>query len=349
VGDKLVQKLSVEVGKDSFDVYRYINLHTLDLVCETAMGISVNAQDDENSVFVQSVKTMCDLLYRRLFSIISRVDWLYRLTPAYRKEKRCVKILNDYSDCIIKKRRNELLGSNEVVEQNFGMKTKNTFLDLLLKSTEAGKALTDGDIRDEVNTFIFEGHDTTAGALSYCLHALSKDKDVQEKLYEEIKTTLDAANVDACNFEQLTNMKYLEMVIKETLRLCPSVPVMARTLSEDTYYDGGMLPKGLMVALAPLLTHRIPSLYPDPHKFDPERFSNENQLNRHPYAYIPFSAGPRNCIGQKFAMLALKATISKILMQYEILPVFPEHNVHLICKVTMQSANGFNIQLKQRK
>ncbi|KAK9685622.1 Cytochrome P450 [Popillia japonica] len=142
-------------------------------------------------------------------------------------------------------------------------------------------------------------------------------------------------------------MRYLEKVIKEALRLYPSVPIFGRQLQEDAEFDGGIIPKGVTLTTFAYGMHRDPKLYPDPEKFDPERFTLENQSTRNPFAYVPFSAGPRNCIGQRFAMLELKAVISNVLRHFEILPA-DGYKPILIPNVVLKSLNGVEICLKER-
>ncbi|PSN43022.1 Cytochrome P450 4C1 [Blattella germanica] len=111
--------------------------------------------------------------------------------------------------------------------------------------------------------------------------------------------------------KDLSEMKYLVRVIKETLRLYPSLSAFFRTIKEDvTLADGHRIPSGATVAVAAIFTHREEEHYPNPEVFDPDRFLPENVAKRHPYAYVPFRAG--NCIGQKFAMLELKTMLSYI-------------------------------------
>lgn len=145
---------------------------------------------------------------------------------------------------------------------------------------------------------MFEGHDTTAAAMCWALHLIGSHPDVQNKLHEELDRVLGDA--DTPTFEQLKahELPYLEQVLKECLRLYPSVPAIGRELDHDLNVCGYEVPKTATVLLLSFLVHRDPKYWPDPHTFDPERFSPENSAHRHPYCYVPFSAGPRNCIGK---------------------------------------------------
>ena len=117
--------------------------------------------------------------------------------------------------------------------------------------------------------------------------------------------------------EDAAQLKYLESCIKETLRLYPSIPLLERNIGEDIELDGYKLLAGTFVGVQIYALHRHPEYFPDPNAFKPERFhSPSDDVPRHPYAYIPFSAGPRNCIGQKFANLEEKVVLSYLLRQF---------------------------------
>ena len=121
----------------------------------------------------------------------------------------------------------------------------------------------------------------------------------------------------SCTMEDAAQLKYLESCIKEAQRLFPSVPVLERTIDEDIELDGYTLLAGTSIAIQIYALHRHPEYFPDPLVFKPERFhSPSDEVPRHPYAYIPFSAGPRNCIGQRFAILEEKVILSSLLRQF---------------------------------
>nr|CAD7432284.1 unnamed protein product [Timema monikensis] len=220
---------------------------------------------------------------------------------------------------------------------------------MLLESVQDGNIMSDADLREEVDTFMFAGHDTTASGVSFTLSSLSMYQDIQEKAVEELNSIFGDSNRNA-TYRDIQEMKYLEMVIKETQRLLPTVPIFTRNLKEDVAIDGYIIPKGANVAIAPILIHRDHNLFPDPEIFNPERFSPENSLGRHPYQFISFSAGARNCIGQKFAMLEMKSMVSKVLRNYRLLPGSTTNKMEeLVGEIVLKNINGIKLKLLPRK
>nr|BAN20369.1 cytochromeP450 [Riptortus pedestris] len=146
--------------------------------------------------------------------------------------------------------------------------------------------------------------------------------------------------------ELFNELKYIERVIKETLRIYPSVPVIGREIAKDIDLPSGYkVPAGSIMAVIIAGIHFNKKHYPNPEVFDPDRFLPEKMVNRHPYSYVPFSAGPRNCIGQRFAMLELKSAISHFLLKYEI---GAEGDTLPGMILTLQSDNGHKVWLRPR-
>lgn len=129
-----------------------------------------------------------------------------------------------------------------------------------------------------------------------CYH-LALHPEYQEKCFTELRSIMGDNPDTPCTHNNLQDLKYLEMVIKESLRLHPSVPLIARRTLEPIQIEGVDVPVGVDVNIPIYAIHHNPDVYPDPENFDPERFTDEGQKNRGPYDYIPFSAGNRNCIG----------------------------------------------------
>ncbi|KAK4879442.1 hypothetical protein RN001_007588 [Aquatica leii] len=347
-GNALILKLEDNVDKNSFDVFSPISLCTLDVICSTSMGTNIDAQRT-NSEYVRAVKNISEIIINRTGSAFKSVDFLYYFTYDYIKESKLLRLLHNFTEFVISKRRQELLNNVnvDITSDDLGIKKRLTFLDLMLQCQLKDNLISDKDIREEVDTFMFEGHDTTASGISFILYCLANNPKVQEKVVEELKSIVVDRN-KPLTYQDLQNMKYLEMVIKESLRLYPPVPNFGRSVSDDMNYNGTVLQKGLTLIVSVYNLHRDPNIYPDPEKFIPERFSIENQSKRSPYAYIPFSAGPRNCIGQKFAMLEMKCIVSKILMNFLLLPSEPRHTLNLVGHLILKSENGVHINIKNR-
>lgn len=148
--------------------------------------------------------------------------------------------------------------------------------------------------------------------------------------------------------KELNDMKYLECCIKEALRLFPSVPMMGRQLNEDVQVGEYLIPRGTTALICTYMLHRDPHVYKNPEAFDPERFLPENTKGRHPYAYIPFSAGPRNCIGQKFAILEEKIILSSIFRKYVVETCDRREDLTILCEQILRPKNGVRVRLTCR-
>lgn len=248
--------------------------------------------------------------------------------------------LDEFTRRMIQKRK-ELKANGE----DLGRKC---LLDYMLDISETYPDFTEDDIINEACTFMLAGQDSVGAATAFCLFLLAQNYEQQQKCIEECDIIFGDDDRSP-TMNDLREMKYLEMCIKETLRLYPSVPVIARKISEDIHIGKYTLPAGCNIFICPYATHRLPHIYPEPEKFIPERFTPENCEKRHPYAFIPFSAGPRNCIGHKWAILEMKTIISKVLRNYELLPVPGKTKFQEIFRITLRASGGLWIQLKERK
>nr|WCC58128.1 cytochrome P450 [Pharsalia antennata] len=350
--DIMVKLLEKEVGKDSVNIYTYVTMCTLDIIYETSMGLKINAQINRQSEYAYAVREMCRITIDRGFSALKQLNALYPLTKDYYKELKCVKFLHANTDSVIRARRKLLEESNsgneDKTDEDLGSKKKLAFLDLLLQSKVDGEPLPEWYIKEEVNTLLFEGHDTTGTAISYALYCLAENSEPQVQAFEEQRKIFGNDRNRPITFDDIQAMKYLELVIKETLRMYPPVPFYGRNSDVDIKYkDGQILPKGTSLMIYIYGIHMNPAIFPDPEKFDPMRFETMNKTS--PFIHLPFSAGPRNCIGQKFAMHEMKVVISKVLRNYELLPAVPQHKLMLSAESVLKSANGVKLKLRPRK
>ncbi|KAJ9577302.1 hypothetical protein L9F63_006141, partial [Diploptera punctata] len=351
----MVDKLRKEVGSQGFDVYPYITKCALDIICETAMGTQIYAQDGSNSDYVTAIYDMSELTIRRLLRPWLHVNFFFKLSQIGRKTEHCLKVLHVspkrclLAKAVIKERKAEMAAKNlhthavsSSEDESLGKKKRKAFLDLLLEASIQGVKLTDEELREELFKFRTEGHDTTSAGMCWAIFLLGLHPEVQEKAYEEQQSIFEGSKRSA-TMKDLNEMKYLERVIKEALRLYPSVPTIGRMATEDIKLDNYIIPKGCTVTLQFFFLHRNADYFPDPEKFDPDRFLPENVAKRHPYAYLPFSAGPRNCIGQKFALLEEKAVLSSILRNYKVKSLDKREDIKLLSELVMRPENGIRI------
>ena len=258
-------------------------------------------------------------------------------------------ILQGFTRKVIATRKSEL--KNRVNDDNHdnevGIKRRMAFLDLLVNASEDGAVLTDEDIQNEVDTFMFEGHDTTAASNSVTLYLLALDSKCQKKCQDELDDIF-GDSTRAPTSADLSRMQYLNACIKESLRIYGSVPSIARVTSEDMEIEGHLVPANTEICLNIAILHRDPKYFPDPERFDPERFFGDQNAERHPYAYAPFSAGPRNCIGQKFAVMEEKVILSSILRRFNMKAEIQMKDMDIIPELVIRAKNGFHISLGHR-
>ncbi|KAH8260345.1 hypothetical protein KR026_009713 [Drosophila bipectinata] len=362
-------------GDSILDFQEYANYLTLDVICDTAMGVRINAMEENDSSIVQAFRQMCYILNMRAFHPFKRSHKIYSWLPEFAHFQRTLKTLQDFTYDIIEKRVTALEnGISKKAEEDPSMpKKKLAFLDALLSSTVDGRPLTKTEIYEEVSTFMFEGHDTTTSGVSFGVYLLSRHPDIQQKLYQEQKEVMgNDMNKDA-SFQEIAQMKYLDLFLKEAQRVYPSVPFIGRFTDKDYTINGTIIPKGTTINIPIVLMGYNDRIFKDPHNFRPERFLEEKPG---PFEYVPFSAGPRNCIGQKFALLELKTVISKIIRSFEVLPAVEglyskdgqlntylglspgeklkreggrhKYDPILSAVLTLKSDNGLHLRLKER-
>ncbi|KAJ3620581.1 hypothetical protein MTP99_004516 [Tenebrio molitor] len=194
------------------------------------------------------------------------------------------------------------------------------------------------------------GSDTTALTLSFATIMLALHQGIQEKLYKEMCDIFENTDRDP-TLDDLTRMDYLERVIKETMRLFPIGPVLFRQVQEDIKIRDIVIPQGSELLIPIHFIHRNPIHWPDPLKFDPDRFLPEEIEKRPRYSFMPFSIPPRNCIGMSFAMMSMKVSLSNIIRNFRIISTQHKsiESIKLRINVVIASKNGYGVTLKLRK
>ncbi|NXW68933.1 CP4B1 protein, partial [Hirundo rustica] len=334
---KITERKSVELFQD-------VSLMTLDSIMKCAFSFNSNCQTQSDfHYYIRAVLDLSSLLSNRI-QTYSFKDVFYSLTRKGRAFQDACQLAHTHTDKVIQERK--MLLSNEKELEKIQKKRHLDFLDILLCSKDAnGVGLSDEDLRAEVDTFMFEGHDTTASGISWLFYCMALHPEHQQQCREEIQGIL--GDRDTIEWEDLGKMTYTTMCIKESLRLFPPVPSVSRQLSKPvTFPDGRSLPAGCQVGLSVFGIHRNREVWKDPEVYDPQRFSPENSAQRHSHAFLPFSAGSRNCIGQQFAMNEMKVALALTLRRFELYPD-PSKFPIMVPQIVLRSSNGIHLHLKK--
>jgi len=286
------------------------------------------------------------------------LDTIYHMTKLASEEIKQKNRLNDFTREMIQRRRkilakrnnnnnNEDFGDDKDDDLKYDNKRK-CLLDFMIEISDSNPDFTEEDIVNEACTFMLAGQDSVGAAVAFTLFLLAQNQACQDKCRNEIDQIFQDDD-RAPTMNDLREMRYVEMCIKEALRICPSVPLIARKLGEEVRLGKYTLPAGSNVFICPYATHRLTDIYPEPEKFDPERFSPENSESRHPYAFIPFSAGPRYCIGNRFAIMEMKTVLSRIMRSFYLLPVPGKTTFEVTFRITLRASGGLWVRLKPRE
>uniref|UniRef100_A0A667HCP7 Cytochrome P450 family 4 subfamily A member 11 n=1 Tax=Lynx canadensis TaxID=61383 RepID=A0A667HCP7_LYNCA len=245
------------------------------------------------------------------------------------------------TDGVIKLKKAQLQEEGEL--EKVRSKRHLDFLDILrFAKMEDGSSMPDKDLCAEVDTFMFEGHDTTASGISWILYALATHPEHQQQCREEVQSLLGDEHTGEDHLDQ---MPYTTMCIKEALQLYPPVPGIGRELSKPiSFPDGRSLPKGFLLMLSFYCLHHNPKVWPNPEVFDPSQYAPGSA--RHSHAFLPFSGGSRNCIGKQFAMNEMKVAVTLTLLRFELVPD-PSRVPVPWPRIVLRSKNGIHLHLRK--
>ncbi|XP_026750988.2 cytochrome P450 4C1-like isoform X2 [Galleria mellonella] len=356
---KLTKQLEKQVDKGPFSLWPFVSTYTLDSVCETAMGVKMNAQENPDSPFLICLNRILNLVCKRIFHLWLQPEWLFKLFPQYIEHQKCLNEMHEFVDKVIKMKRADMKTESKSKPEtdkvyDLGQYKMQSFLDLLvtLSGGNTGGGYTDIELREEVLTLTIAGTDTSAVAIGYVFKLLAKYPDVQEKVYQELCKVFGDSNRPVIK-EDLPKLKYLERVVKETLRLFLPVPfVIRKVLNDIALPSGRVLPAGSGVGVSIWGVHRDPHYWgPDAEHFDPDRFLPERFNLAHTCSYMPFSSGPRNCPGYQYALMSMKTALSTILRSYKVVgeqePTTIPH-IRVKIDIMMKDADGYCVALERR-
>ncbi|XP_015185916.1 PREDICTED: cytochrome P450 4c3-like [Polistes dominula] len=339
----MINCLRKEIDK-SVDIVPYAKRAALDVICDSSMGYRLDAQTTLYNEYVLAVDKLSHITQYRFTSLWASKDFLFKWSNLGKEYDRALRVVHNFVDQVIAERKRER-GNNE--NNNYDKPTKRNkhLLDSLLDISSNGTILTDTDIRDEVNTFMFAGHDTTATSISWVLYALGRNPQYQQRILDEYDEIIGSDELTNVNIKTL---RLLEACIKETWRMYPVAPLIARQIYKPIKILGVTVPAGATVLINSYLLHRDPQNFPEPDVYRPERFLSDNPPNS-PYAFIPFSAGNRNCIGKNLAPIVVKVFIISILKAYHIESLIPEDKLRLKAELVLVNNDGVPLKITPRE
>jgi len=318
--DILIDKISSLPPEDlglgfSTDFLILMSELTGDIICDTAFGYQLNSKRHDSSSLFGLVADCMEETRQRFRDPFSFVRYLpTKRNHRFRKAKAQIDAL---VGSILAARHEESTGQRE--RRLSEPKRVPDLLDHLMSARdEWGERLPDQMLIDQCMTFLGAGHETTANALTWIMYELGRNPDIMQKLQSEVDRVLRGR---APTFDTIAKLEYLNLVLKESLRLHPPVAVIGRDITEDLEVSGYLFsPKDVFVALNIFGMHRHPKVWNEPLKFLPERFDLKSPHYRKmdPFAYVPFSSGPRSCIGQRFAALESVVILAMLLQRFDI-------------------------------
>ena len=275
-----------------------LNALALEVVASTLFDIDIGKEDSKT--IREAIGDVSEILVKDADNMVPRPDWWP--STSNRRKKRAIARIED----IIRRAHQERLANNE--------DRGDLFSHMVFVEDEQGR-MSDKQLRDEAMTLIFAGHETTAHALVWTWYLLAKNPDKTAKLREELERVVGDRRVEV---DDLPNLPYLEMVVKESLRLYPSVWAYARQAQRDLVIEGYEIEKGQTITISHIAMGRNPKYYDDPMEFRPERWTRELERMLPRGAYVPFAGGPRVCLGKQFAMMEMRMILATLVRRVDI-------------------------------
>lgn len=307
------------------DVDKEMMLLTLVIVGKALFSIDLSR---EASRLTGAVLTALDHIVYRARNIVVLPDFVP--TPRNLRFRRALHTLNEVVYSLVADRRTHGI-------------EKDDLLGMLLKARDeqTGELMSDLQVRDEVMTMLIAGHETVASALTWTWFLLARHPEIRQALHHEVKVCLAGR---APSQEDLPDLSLARSVFSEALRLYPPAWVITRkAVEEDKLWDYPIPPGALMI-ISPYTIHRLSDFWPDPEKFNPGRFNQETE-NRHRFAYIPFGAGPRLCIGNQFASIEAQLIMAMVNQNFW-LELVGEQEIQMDALVTLRPRNGLPMRVR---
>ncbi|NWR75620.1 CP3AT protein, partial [Centropus unirufus] len=311
-GKKLVENIEKKVANEEFVTMKDIfGAYSMDVVTSTSFSVNIDSMSNPSDPFVTNIKKFLKFSFLNpVFVFLVLFPFVVPVLEKMNVTLLPSNVMDFFNDAFTKMKKEREKGSS---------KDRVDFLQLMVDSqssteTDSYKSLSNEEILAQALIFVFAGYETTSSTLSYLSYNLATHPDVQQKLQDEIDANL--ANKATPTYNAIMQMEYLDMVVNESLRLFPPGGRIERVCKKTVEINGVTIPKGMTVIIPAYVLHRDPGCWPEPEEFRPERFSKENKETIDPYTFLPFGAGPRNCIGMRFALLVMKVAVVVLLQNF---------------------------------
>lgn len=329
--NRKIQQLKEMIGDSEYamDVVPMFQEITLDVICQSALGVKLDSENEANAELRKQVSRLLNFSleknpYLLMLFFIPDLKKLMALFDIDFNDSKAIEYIKKCVDIIIRERKLDNSQDTQdllqlMINTNIENKGQNekenepSNQDDGEQKHKPTRGMTDDEIAANAIMFLFAGYDTTSTAMIFTSYFLATQPKYQEKLVQEIIENIGDSEPDYDNVQKLT---YLEMFISESLRLYPPVTRVNRHNDNDCKIGDYTFPGGISITTPVYTLHRLPEFWPEPETFDPERFSPENKHKIHPYTYLPFGVGPRNCAGLRFAYMELKITLVKFLQNF---------------------------------
>lgn len=263
-----------------------------------------------------------------------------------REEKKAQQILDEFRHYIFKRRREIIKASESTDSVDVPYNGRCVLIDHIIRNEEK---FSNKEILDHVLNFV-AGYEILAGALAHVILSLAMHPEIQQTLYESIQKSIFTEE-DVRNSNIVKGIEDLDLVLKETFRLMPTVPMIMREVTDDFEIEPGLvIPKGVKLVINFCALHRRKDIWGgDADKFKPERFSIENSENRHLFSYLPFSGGSRICIANKYSNIALKIAIIQLLRKFKFSTTMKMEDIRVKSYVSLKLCTDHLISLESRE
>ncbi|XP_023210869.1 cytochrome P450 4C1-like [Centruroides sculpturatus] len=354
----LVEKLKQLQKNEIFDILEWMKYCTLDIIADIAVGVSLHSQTTNDQEYASAMHRILKYFPQWLFNPMYWFFPIFFMSKIGKNYKRDVEIIHRFDEKLFKGKKENFvkkmqqqpsLNKETHNEEKPKIKTKQRIIDALLDLHVKQGLISEEDVIGDMEGVIFGGHDSTSHALSWTFYFLGRFHEIQEKLYLELQEIFKNDMKRDITIDDLTKMTYLECVIKESIRIYPPFPFIARKNPTEMKISNYVLPANATLVINIYGIHHNPSVYENPEVFDPDRFLPENYKNLHPYAFLGFSAGPRNCIGSKLAMIKMKMVLANVLRNFKVYSLDPQDKIVTSWDVMLTPISGIRMFVEQRR